>query len=47
MANESAAIALHQGRLADANDLIAALVVAMYLGHPIQQMRPFPPTLYQ
>ncbi len=34
-------------RLADTNGLVAALVVATYLGHPIQQMRPFPPTLYQ
>ena len=33
-------------RLADANGLVAALVVARYLGHPIRQMRPFPPTLY-
>jgi hypothetical protein len=34
-------------RLTDANGLVAALVVATYLGHLIQQMRPFPPTLYQ
>ena len=34
-------------RLADANGLVATLVVATYLGHPIRQMRPFPPTLYQ
>ena len=35
------------GRLADANGLVATLVIATYLGRPIQQVRPFPPTLYQ
>jgi hypothetical protein len=35
------------GRPANANGLVAALVVASYLGGPIWQMRPFPPTLYQ
>ena len=35
------------GRLTNTNGLIAALVVATYLGHPIRQMRPFPPTLNQ
>ena len=32
------------GRLANANGLVAALVVATYLGCPISQMMPFPPT---
>jgi hypothetical protein len=35
------------GRLADTNGLVAALVVATYLGRPIRRMRPFPPTLSQ
>ncbi len=35
------------GRLADTNGLVAALVVATYLGRPIRQMRPLPPTLKQ
>jgi hypothetical protein len=35
------------GRLANTNGLVAALVVATYLGRPIHQMRPFPPTLNQ
>jgi hypothetical protein len=35
------------GRLANANGLVAALVVATDLGRPIRQMRPFPPTLNQ
>jgi hypothetical protein len=33
------------GRLANTNGLVAALVVATYLGRPIRQMRPLPPTL--
>ena len=33
--------------LTDASGVVAALVNAMYLGHPIHQIRPFPPTLYQ